>query len=170
MQYYGQLRVRKWCSVIAIVYTLLHTICSISYKANHPISSDIGWLDEQTDHKCITMGAWCMIYNNSLAISLHIGLVLLVFGSSFRLAQIQHRLDQYPVILDGYPSNKMHLFCSSIAEGIYSKACSGKINKPVMVASAQYSYIATAAAVIAKFALGIVFHRGAKIHHVTSSN
>ena len=64
MQYCGQLLVRKWCSVIAIVYTLLYTICtcSISYKENHPISSDIGWLDEQTGHKCMTMG---MIYNNS---------------------------------------------------------------------------------------------------------
>ena len=34
----------------------------------------------------------------SRPISLDIGLVLLVFGSSFGLAQIQHRLIQYPVI------------------------------------------------------------------------
>ena len=31
-------------------------------------------------------------------------------GSSYRLAQIQHRLVQYPVILDGYPSNKICVF------------------------------------------------------------
>ena len=42
-------------------------------------------------------------------ISLHIRLVLLVFGSSYRLARIQHRLVQYPVILDSYPSNKIHV-------------------------------------------------------------
>ena len=42
----------------------------------------------------------------SRPILLDIGLVLLVFGSSFGLTQIQHRLVQYPVILDGYPSNK----------------------------------------------------------------
>ena len=39
-------------------------------------------------------------------ISLDIGLVLLVFGSSYGLTQIQHRLVQYPVILDGYPFNE----------------------------------------------------------------
>ena len=42
----------------------------------------------------------------SRPISLDIGLVLLVFGSSFRLAQIRHRLVQYPVILDG---KKIHI-------------------------------------------------------------
>ena len=42
-------------------------------------------------------------------ITLDIGLILLVFGSSYGLTQIQHRLVQYPVILDGYPSNKMYL-------------------------------------------------------------
>ena len=46
----------------------------------------------------------------SCPISLNIGLVLLVFGSSFGLAQIRHRLVQYPVILDGYPSNKMYIY------------------------------------------------------------
>ena len=39
----------------------------------------------------------------SRPVSLDIGLVLLVFGSSFGLTQIRHRLVQYPVILDGYP-------------------------------------------------------------------
>ena len=58
------------------------------------------------------MGAWCMIYSKFLIghpISLDIGLVLLVFGSSFRLAPIWHRLVQYPVILNGYPSNKIYV-------------------------------------------------------------
>ena len=45
----------------------------------------------------------------SCPISLDIGLVLLVFGSSFGLAQILHRLVQYPVILDSYPSNKVYI-------------------------------------------------------------
>ena len=39
-------------------------------------------------------------------ILLDIELVLLEFGPSYRLA---HRLIQYPVILDGYPSNKIYL-------------------------------------------------------------
>ena len=34
---------------------------------------------------------------------------MLVFGSSYRLAQIQHRLVQYTVILDGYSSNKIYV-------------------------------------------------------------
>ena len=45
----------------------------------------------------------------SRPISLNIGLILLVIGSSFGLAQIRHRLVQYPVILDGYPSNKIYI-------------------------------------------------------------
>ena len=40
-------------------------------------------------------------------ISLDIGFVLPVFGSSYGLTQIQHKLVQYPVILDGYPSNNI---------------------------------------------------------------
>ena len=43
----------------------LHT-CSISYKANRPISSDIGWLDEQTGRKVMITGAWCTICNKFL--------------------------------------------------------------------------------------------------------
>ena len=43
----------------------------------------------------------------SRPISLYIGLVLLVFGLFFGLAQILRRLVQYPVILDAYPSNKI---------------------------------------------------------------
>ena len=39
--------------------------------------------------------------------TLDTGLILLVFGSSFRLTQIQHRLIQY-LILDGYSSNKVY--------------------------------------------------------------
>ena len=53
----------------AMECTLLHTLeplCSISYKVNCPISSDIGWLDEQTGYKFVIMGAWCMIYNKFL--------------------------------------------------------------------------------------------------------
>ena len=45
----------------------------------------------------------------SRPISLDNGLVLLVFDSSFGLAQILHKLVQYPVILDGYPSNKIYV-------------------------------------------------------------
>ena len=73
------------------------------------MSSDIGWLDEQTGHKFMIMDGWCTIsqWMGSCPISLDIGLVLLVFGSSFGLAQIRHRLVQYPEILDGYPSNKI---------------------------------------------------------------
>ena len=41
-----------------------------------------------------------------------IGLVLLVFVSSFGLAQILHRPVQYPVILDGYPTNKIYILFS----------------------------------------------------------
>ncbi len=41
-------------------------------------------------------------------LSLDIRLVLLVFSLSYGLAQIQHRLVQYPVVMDGYPSNKIH--------------------------------------------------------------
>ena len=46
--------------------TLIEPLCSISYKANHPISSDIGWLDEQTGHKFMIMAAWYTIYNKFL--------------------------------------------------------------------------------------------------------
>jgi hypothetical protein len=53
-------------------------------------------------------------------ISLDIGLVLLVFGSSYGLAQIQNRLIQYPVILDSYPSNKMNI---SLVAMIGPQAC-----------------------------------------------
>ena len=31
------------------------------------MSSDIGWLDEQTGHKFMIMGAWYMIYNKGRA-------------------------------------------------------------------------------------------------------
>ena len=47
-------------------------------------------------------------------ISLDNGLILLVFGSSFRLTPIQHRLVQYPEILDGYPSNKIYMYTSNL--------------------------------------------------------
>ena len=43
---------------------------------------------------------------------LHLGesvVVLLVFGSSYGLTQIQHRLVQYPMISDDYPSNKIYI-------------------------------------------------------------
>ena len=49
--------------------TLLYTLeplCSIFYKVNCSISSDIGWLDEQTGHKFTIMDAWCTIYNKFL--------------------------------------------------------------------------------------------------------
>ena len=46
----------------------------------------------------------------SRPISLDIRLMLLVFGSSFELTQIQHRFIQYPVILDSYPSNKIYIY------------------------------------------------------------
>ena len=52
----------------------------------------------------------------SRLISVDIGLVLLVFGSSFGIARIQHRLVQYAVILDGYPSTKIYVFVIVIRE------------------------------------------------------
>ena len=64
------------------------------------------WLNNYRDRKnfinLINISYWM----GSRPISLDIGLVLLVFGSSFRLTRIRHRLVQYPVILDGYPSNE----------------------------------------------------------------
>ena len=57
------------CLVVqyGILYcTLIVPLCSISHKANRPISSDIGWLDEQVAHKFMITGAWCMIYNKFL--------------------------------------------------------------------------------------------------------
>ena len=45
-------------------------------------------------------------------ISLNIGPALLVFGLSYGLAQIQHRLVQYPVKLDGSSSNKLYRMTS----------------------------------------------------------
>ena len=54
-------------SVSTCIYcTLIEPLCSISHKAKRPISSDIGWLDEQTGHKFMIMGAWCTIYNKFL--------------------------------------------------------------------------------------------------------
>ena len=49
-------------------------------------------------------------------ISLDIGLVFLVFGSSYRLAQIQYRLVEYPVILDGWMNRPFR-----IKGGVYDK-------------------------------------------------
>ena len=43
----------------------------------------------------------------------NIGLILLVFGLTYGLAQIQHRFVQYPVILDGYTcNNKIIIYMS----------------------------------------------------------
>ena len=47
-------------------------------------------------------------------IILNIGLVLLVIGSSYTLAQIQHRLVQYPVILDSLINRPIR-----IMDGVY---------------------------------------------------
>ena len=64
-------------------------------------------LDEQISHKFMIMGAWCMMCNKfshwtgSCPISLDIGLILLVLGSSFGLAQIQHRLASVSGFGDG---------------------------------------------------------------------
>ena len=87
------------------------------------------------------MAVWCTTYNKFLigwvAIQYHwrldssclylacpsIGLVLLVFGLSFGLAQILHRLVQYPVILDGYPSNIL-----SSLDILYEKTFVKKMN------------------------------------------
>ena len=33
--------------------TLIVPLCSISYKANRPISSDIGWLNEQALYQAL---------------------------------------------------------------------------------------------------------------------
>ena len=55
-----------------------------------------------------------MIYSKFLhPISLDIGLNLLVFGSSHELTQ---KLVQYPVILDGYPFNKIYMY-------VFEKSC-----------------------------------------------
>ena len=42
---------RVHINVCKFYCTLIEPLCSISYKANRPISNDIGWLGEQTDHK-----------------------------------------------------------------------------------------------------------------------
>ena len=54
--------------IAGIIYycTLIEPLCSISHKANCPISSDIGWFDEQTGHKFMIMAAWHTIYNKFL--------------------------------------------------------------------------------------------------------
>ena len=46
--------------------TLIVPLCSISYMVNSPISSDIGWFDEQTGHKFMITDGWCTIYNKFL--------------------------------------------------------------------------------------------------------
>ena len=46
----------------------------------------------------------------------HWTVVLLVFSSSYGLALIQHRLFQYPVILNGYPSNKIYMYTLTLEE------------------------------------------------------
>ena len=47
--------------------------------------------------------------SNDHGTTLVIGLVLLVFDSSYKLSRIQHRLVQYSVILDGYPSKRIYI-------------------------------------------------------------
>ena len=43
---------------------------------------------------------------------------MLVFGSSYGLAQILHTLVRYPVLLDGFPSNKIYSYTQPELEGI----------------------------------------------------
>ena len=81
------------------------------------------WKEEEKESWAV-----CTIYNKFLwmgshPISLGIGLVLSVFGSSYGLIQIQRRLVQYPVILDSYPSivTSRPSICSVLPRSIHPR-------------------------------------------------
>ena len=93
--------------------------CSISYMASCPISSDIGQLYKQASWSHRLFGVigsvYDIQYNKFLIEWVAIQYYRTLDLSCLYLARptdlptyVQHRLVQYPVILDGYPSNKIY--------------------------------------------------------------
>ena len=117
----NQVLIIRLCSKLGasmhIYCTLVEPLCSISYKANCPISSDIGWLDEQTKHD-----HGCMVYDiqsishwmGSCPLSLDIG----------RVRYIYVHLHCCNVVDPHFPTLLFHYCEGSCVKAWYKYSCS----------------------------------------------